>query len=169
MAVLLGVAFVTGNGTATIVAPAKSTLKVELDGKVAAELKPGQYRQLKLDQGKHDVTLTDASGQKTEHHIQVKNGAYDAVLPTVNQCFAVFDVTNLVYEKVKLTQKLASPVELKSRHMDRKEFDLPAGAYLSMGDIPSQIKTNQRVQVLRELPCQSADKTDDVLVRTASF
>jgi len=160
-------AVLTGNGAVNVLAPKGSGLKVQVDGKEVASLKAGEHTRLNVEQGKHVVKL-EAGSSSAVHEIEVKNGAYEELLPLPGQCFVLFDVTNFVNEKEKLAHHLMAEVTVKARFPEGKRFDMPAGAHYSIAEVPLE-GDRKHVEILSERPCAELALDDAALIKAAAF
>ena len=161
---VLAVAFRFGSGSFQVVAPQGASVTVNVDGQDVGTVTEGEHQRFSIDQGSHGVKLTASNGKVSTHQLAVNNGAFDQVLPVGDQCFVVLDVTNYVYEKQQLLDKIegviGEGIVVKSKVASPGPFDTPAGAFYSMEELPDSIEQGKRTELLLEISCEAAHGSD---------
>lgn len=155
-----------GNGAVTVKAPADRPLRVLVDGQEKANVEPGKSLRLNLEQGTHELRLE--AGEKREvHTLEVTSGTFDPMIPLSDQCFALFDVTNLLFDREKLAHALLPDVQVKERFR-AAPFAMPAGAEFSLAALSTDGE-RKLSDLLLEVPCSALDTDDAALVALADL
>jgi hypothetical protein len=155
-----------GNGAVTVAAPPGRPLKVSVDGKEVASLEPGEHHRLNVEQGSHELLL-ESAGKTETHTLDVTNGTFDQFYPLSDQCFVLFDVTNFIFEKEKLTHEILPEITVKDR-FPGKPFTTPAIAKFSLAELPTDGERRPS-EVLLQLPCADLARDDAALIARAAF
>jgi hypothetical protein len=150
-----------GKGKVHVLAPPGGPLKVQIDKEPTVDVAAGDARAFAVAQGVHEVALTDAEGETTHHHVEVKDGFFDDLLPTTKQCFAVVDVSHYVYRSKHPLENEVADLELQTRLTHHKPAHLVEGTYLRLEDAPETIDPTKPLRLVIELPCKLLTDGDD--------
>lgn len=148
IAVLMVLWHFLGPGRVTVVGPKGGPVLVALDERAAVEVAPREVKHFTVGRGSHVVRVGDES-----YTVQANGGTFDVVAPAKNQCFATFDVTVGMYQKVNVAEAIQPPVVLLESHPAGTPFDAQ-GVYFRMSEMPPRIPLDQRMDLLREVPCE---------------
>jgi hypothetical protein len=157
----------SGHGKVQVLAPMSGPLDVSVDGNPAVKVAAGDAHAFDVVQGPHDVVLTDARGEATRHHVDVKDGFFDDMLPTSQQCFAVLDVTHWVYKSESTLPGEVVEMPILGRLTRHAPIHLVEDTYLRIEDAPEKISANHTIRLVMELPCSTVMGSDDEVAEAA--
>lgn len=150
--------WLVGDGSIDVLAPPDGGVDVWVDGAQVASLKPGEHRRVDIPQGDHRVRFVYGGEERSEQPLDVNSG-FDRwfLVGDANRCFAVLDVTEVVYGDAK------RPV-LEDRFRGDAPHEVPAGVKYDVDDLPERIKKRDKQRLLQEIPCELLDAPADALL-----
>ncbi|MCP3098699.1 hypothetical protein LZ198_07390 [Myxococcus sp. K15C18031901] len=150
-----------GPGTLHVVTVGNEAVELLVDGKtVEARSTQGDHLAFEVSRGPHEVRLTDVhSGTVIRFLVDIPNGYSELLLPTrEDQCFIRFDMTKVAYAGRDRQRKKQAPTVEDLIPNTNDPITVPSGTYFTQEEMPDEVRSSDKVYLLRDLPCLFANE-----------
>jgi len=133
----------------------EDTVTVQMDGLDLGQVEGMAVGRFHVDQGEHDLVITDAEGQVQEVTVDV-GGWTEVVVTSAGRCMADLDVTDGIYNSSE------ADWTVKDWHGAGGVADMPSNGGTSFVDLPEEIDQYDRARLLVSVPCEMQGETEAI-------